>query len=364
MGASGTRIEEFEEELRTTKYNKATQHHIGIVKAKIARLKEDVQRKAAAKKKGEGYAVRKTGDGTVCMLGFPSVGKSTLLNALTKAESKVAAYDFTTLDVIPGLLEYNSAKIQVLDVPGILHGAASGRGRGREVLAVLRSSDLILMVLDVFHPGHAKILKSELYEANIRINTRKPEVKIMRKPRGGVSIASTVKQPHVEEKTLTAILQEYRIVNADVVLRSVITVDEFIDVIEGNRIYLPAITVVNKIDTVPPEKAEQVLRASEADLGISAQEGTNLPVLRELIFTRLDLIRVYLKQLGKKPDMDVPLIMRRGSTVEDVCKKLHRDFVTKFRFCRVWGTSARFPGQQWLLDHEFHDRDVVEMHLR
>ena len=364
MGVGKQRIEDLEEELRTTKYNKATQHHVGRVKAKIARLKEDVERKASSQKKGEGYAVKKTGDGTVCMLGFPSVGKSTLLNALTNAESKVAAYDFTTLDVIPGLMEYNNAKIQVLDVPGILHGAASGRGRGREVLAVLRSSDLILMVLDVYHPGHAKILKNELYESNIRINTSRPDVKIAKKPRGGISFASTVRQPHIDKETIAAILQEYRIVNADVVLRSVITMDEFIDVVESNRVYLPAITVVNKIDTVPPEKANQVLKASEADLGISAQQGTNLAELRELIFTRLDLIRVYLKQLGKKPDMDVPLIMRRGSTVEDVCKKLHREFVMKFRFCRVWGTSARFPGQQWMLDHELHDKDIVEIHLR
>ena len=96
-----TKIQELEEELSKTKYNKKTQHHIGLIKAKIAELRE----KEASKKKsgGTGYTIKKSGHATVALLGFPSVGKSTLLNALTKADSKVGSYDFTTLDLIPGL---------------------------------------------------------------------------------------------------------------------------------------------------------------------------------------------------------------------------------------------------------------------
>ena len=127
------RIKELEEELSTTKYNKRTQGHIGLVKAKIARLKEEQQRKQAGKGKTEGYSVKRSGDATAIIVGFPSVGKSTLLNALTNAKSEVAAYAFTTLTCIPGLMEYKHAKIQILDVPGIVEGAASGRGRGKEI---------------------------------------------------------------------------------------------------------------------------------------------------------------------------------------------------------------------------------------
>ena len=120
-------IKEFEDELKKTKYNKATQGHIGIVKAKIAQLREN-QETRTQKKTGSseyGYSVRKSGDGTVLLLGFPSAGKSTLLNKLTDAHSEVAAYAFTTLTVIPGMMEYKQAKIQILDVPGIVSGAAS-----------------------------------------------------------------------------------------------------------------------------------------------------------------------------------------------------------------------------------------------
>jgi ribosome-interacting GTPase 1 len=96
----------------------------------------------------EGFAVAKSGDGRVALIGFPSVGKSTLLNEVTETKSETAAYEFTTLTCIPGNLILNGTRIQLLDLPGIIEGAAAGKGRGREVIAVARSSDLIMMVLD------------------------------------------------------------------------------------------------------------------------------------------------------------------------------------------------------------------------
>ena len=136
------RIKELEAELSKTKYNKRTQGHIGLVKAKIALLKEKQITRRKGKGKTEGYTVRKTGDGTVIIVGFPSVGKSTLLNKISNAQSQVAAYAFTTLTCIPGMLNHKGAKIQVLDVPGIITGTASERDRGKEMLSVAINSDL------------------------------------------------------------------------------------------------------------------------------------------------------------------------------------------------------------------------------
>src|SRR5690349_9446678 len=123
-------IAELEAQILKTQYNKATQHHIGLIKAKIAHLREKAEVRSKSGGPGEGYQVRKTGDGTVILLGFPSTGKSTLLNTLCGTKSEVAAYAFTTLTVIPGMLNYKHAKIQILDVPGIVQGASSGKGRG------------------------------------------------------------------------------------------------------------------------------------------------------------------------------------------------------------------------------------------
>jgi ribosome-interacting GTPase 1 len=157
---------------------------------------------------GGGFDVAKAGDGRVALIGFPSVGKSSLLNAVTDTKSEAAAYEFTTLTCIPGNLVINDTKIQMLDLPGIIEGAAGGilrkmlkknilirnlpalfiylsvyfiigRGRGREVIAVARSADLILMVLDGARESnnqHRNILERELETMGIRLNKRPPDI--------------------------------------------------------------------------------------------------------------------------------------------------------------------------------------------
>lgn len=127
-------------------------------------------------------------------IGFPSVGKSTLLSKITKTESQVASYEFTTLTAIPGVLPYDGAEIQALDLPGIIQGAASGKGRGRQVVAVAKTADLILMVLDAKSDKQKAELEAELEAVGIRLNRKRPDVTFKVKQGGGVSYNSTVKQ--------------------------------------------------------------------------------------------------------------------------------------------------------------------------
>ncbi len=357
-------IKALEEEISKTKYNKKTQHHIGLVKAKLAKLKEKQEARSSKGKKSEGYDVRKTGDGTVILIGFPSVGKSTLLNDLTNAESKTAAYAFTTLTVVPGIMEYNDAKIQILDVPGIVKGAAAGTGRGREVLSVMRSAELAIIMVDVNAPEHYEVLKKEIYDSHLRLNKRSPDVKIKKTGHGGIKVASTVKLTKIDAETVKTIMREFKINNADVVIRTDVNIDEFIDALEGNKKYIPAIVVINKIDLATEEQVERVVHELKADLAISAKDKIYIEQLKELIFEKLNLIRIYLKEPGKEPDMDIPIIISKYSTVRDVCNKLHKDFISKFKFCRIWGKSSKFPGQKLMLEHKMIDKDVIEIHLR
>ena len=119
-------------------YISATEYHLGTLKAKLAKYRTELMEPAKKGEKGEGFEVLKSGDARVAMIGFPSVGKSTLLSAITKTESEQASYEFTTLTCIPGVIEYKAANIQLLDLPGIIEGAAQGKGRGRQVIAVAR----------------------------------------------------------------------------------------------------------------------------------------------------------------------------------------------------------------------------------
>jgi len=358
-------IAELEKQISGTKYNKKTQMAIGQMKAKVAVLKQKLVARSASKGPGDGFAVRKTGDGTVVLLGFPSVGKSTLLNALTNAESATASYAFTTLTCIPGLLEYKHAKMQILDVPGIIEGAAAGTGRGKEVLQVIRTADFVLMVIDVFHPEHHAKLVKEVAEFNIRLNKEKPQVRITKTSKNGIRVGATVPLTKITTEEIVSICKLFKIVNAEILLRSDIDQDDFIDVLENNKIYMPALVVFNKVDIADAETIAKAKAVVEPDLMISAQQRDHIDQLKELLYQKMKFIRVYLKETGKQADMQVPLIMQLGQTIGDVCDKLHKDFSRNFKFARVWGKSVRFPGQKLLkLKHELADEDILELHLK
>jgi len=354
-------IKDIEDEIRSTQYNKATQHHIGLLKAKIANLrdKKDVR---SGGKKGAGYGLRKSGDATVILVGFPSVGKSTILNKITNAESKIGAYAFTTLTVVPGVMNHNHAKIQVLDVPGLIKGASTGSGMGREIISVVRSSDLIVFITDPFSLKQIDVLRKELYNAGIRIDEVPPHVKIKRKEKGGLDLATTVKQTDLDKKTVESIMKEFGLNNASIVIRERITADQLIDVIQGNKVYVPSLIVVNKADTAS-EQQLKVVKKLYADSIVMSAEKDNPQKLKKAIFEKLKLMRIFLKEVGKKADMEVPLIVRRDSTVQDVSMRLHRDFLKKFKNAKVWGKSAKFPGQVFQGSHVLMDRDILQINL-
>ncbi|NTV23834.1 MAG: GTP-binding protein [Nanoarchaeota archaeon] len=358
------RIKELEAEINKTQYNKATQHHIGLIKARIAKIKEEVETAKKGKGKSDGYVIRKSGDATVVLVGFPSVGKSTLLNSLTNAESKVAAYEFTTLTVIPGSLEYNHAKIQILDVPGIVQGAADGTGRGKEVLSAVRSADMVIILLDINQLHHYKIILEEVHKSGLRVNQEKPDVTIKKTSKGGVCISATVPLT-IPKETIVGILGEFKLMNADILIRSPLSMEQLIDSIEGNKKYLPALLVINKIDMVSAQRLSEIKKQFPDAVFISADRRDNLEMVKQKIFEKLTFIRIFLKQPGKEADMKEPLILKRPHDLRHLCLKLHKDFVTKFRFARMWGTCVKYGGQKITkIDHPLSDECIVELHTR
>ncbi|MEM1578680.1 MAG: GTP-binding protein [Archaeoglobaceae archaeon] len=343
-------IKALEEEIKRTPYNKATEHHVGRLKAKLARLREELE-KEKTKSARQVMSIKKEGDATVALVGYPSVGKSSILNALTGANSEVADYDFTTKKPVPGILEYNHARIQLIDMPGIVEGAVSGKGRGKEVISAVRIADLIVIVADVFRVETIEIIKKELYEAGIRLDQKQPGIVIKRKDRGGIKVISTVPLS-IDEKTIVEIMKEYRIHNADVLFKEDVSIERLIDALSGNRVYVPSVVVVNKID---------LMDVNTNALKISAKEKVNLEKLKEEIYRKLEFIRIYLKPPGEKVS-EKPMILRKGANVGDVCKKLHKDFIENFKYARVWGNSVRFEGQRVGLDHCLCDGDIVSIY--
>jgi hypothetical protein len=237
------RIADIEAEMARTQKNKATEGHIGLLKAKLAKLKRELLEGALKSSGGggEGFEVAKNGDARIGLIGFPSVGKSTLLTQMTGTFSKSAEWEFTTTTCIPGAILYKGAKIQLLDLPGIVEGAKENKGKGRQIIAVARTCNIILIVLDATRPTmHKKVIEGELESFGIRLNKKPPNIIIRRREKsGGLDIIENVKQTQMNRETITGILKEYRVINAEVTFNCNADEDDLIDILEGNRRYIP-----------------------------------------------------------------------------------------------------------------------------
>ncbi|CAD6591069.1 MAG: hypothetical protein TREMPRED_005984 [Tremellales sp. Tagirdzhanova-0007] len=311
---------------------KAGRHYrVSSGKPQVAKYRAQLLEPDKKGPKGEGFDVLKSGDARVCLIGFPSVGKSTLLTKTTKTESSVGAYEFTTLTAIPGVLEYEGARIQLLDLPGIVQDAAKGRGRGRQVVSVAKTADLIILMIDATKSAEQKaLLEIELEAVGIRLNRRPPDVVFKQKTAGGITI----------------------------------TTDEFIDVLLGSRKYIPALTAINKIDGVSMETLDRMAREGDGrTVMLSCEIDIGIDWLLESIWRELGLVKVYTKKRGQQPDLSDPICLRQGATIETVCHGIHRSLASHFKYALVWGKSSKFnPQPQKVgLTHLVQDEDVVSI---
>ncbi|KAI2491733.1 hypothetical protein MHU86_22842 [Fragilaria crotonensis] len=330
------RIKEIEAEMARTQKNKATNYHLGTLKAKLAKLRNDLlveQGGGGGGGAGEGFDVARLGDARVALIGFPSICQ------------------------------------------GIIEGAAHGKGRGREVIAVARNADAILIVLDAGKEGlnrHREILEKELETVGIRLNQRPPNVTFTKKATGGIKFASTVTLTKLGPdpvKVATQILREYKVSNADLLAREDITVDQLVDVIQGNREYKPCLYLYNKIDTVTIEEIDSLARMPHSLVG-SVKQGFNIghPLeddpLKAKMWEYLGLTRVYTKRRGDQPDLAEPVVLsaiRKGTAVSSLCGNISTQMLRDFNYALVWGTSAKHSPQRCGLSHLLDDEDVVQI---
>ncbi len=357
------KLEDLRKEYSKTKYNKATNKHLGILRKKMAKIKRELgERKGGP---GIGFAVKKTGDATIALVGFPNAGKSSLLGAITDAESRVADYAFTTLTVVPGMLDYKGAKIQILDVPGLIEGASIGKGGGKKVISVIRVADLLVFMVDINNPEQLYKLLDELYSLDIRTNMKKPSIKIEKKKAGGIEIeANGHKVPGKAD--IVSLLGEVKMFNASVIFYQNASLETISDMLDDSITYMDAIVLLNKIDTVDREYtkavAEELRKTTNMTVvPISAAKSENLEAAKEAIFAKLDIMRIYLKPRVGEPDMEKPLMLRKSSSVLDVARKLHSKTANRLRSAYVTGGSVKFGNQRVGKEHRLMDGDIVTL---
>ena len=353
-----SRLVELESEFSKTKDNKATNKHLAKLRAKIAETRREIV-KASKKAKGKGFFVKKGGDATVALVGFPSTGKSSLLNALTKANSKTAPYAFTTTGIIPGTMVYRDAHIQVLDMPGLIENAHTGLGDAASITAQIRVADLLVFVVEVNNTAQLDVLMDELSELSVYVNKRKPEVQI-NESSSYSGLRFEVNRSGLQDDTLRAIFAGFGVYNATIRIWDAIGEDELISLLAGKSCYKRAIVAMNKIDTNAGYKviAQELSRRHGIEVvPVSAIDSSTLAPLLASIYSNSGLIRVYLKpRLDKESS---PITVRSGFTVGELARRVHTDILDEMKCAYIEGSSVKFSNQRVGAKHALADGDVI-----
>lgn len=145
-------------------------------------------------------------------------------------------------------------------------------------------------------------------------------------------------------------------------MREDATVDQLIDSLAGNRVYIPAIYAVNKIDVTTIESVDWFAEHGYVPISVEKRYGIELLVQR--LWEKLAIVRVYCKKKGDKADLGEAIYLKQGDTIEDVCKAIHKDLVKNFAYAEVWGRSCKQLRQRAGLGHVLADGDVVQINQK
>ena len=304
------KIRYLEEMLTIVPKHKGTDHLRADLRRKLAKLKDTSEVKKGAGRQFSPFHIDKAGAGQVILIGPANTGKSALVAALTNATPTVAEYPFTTWTPSLGMMDVGNVQFQLVDTPSLDRDYIEG-----EFINLIRQADLLLLVVDL------QAFPIEQIETSI------------------------------------AFLEEHRIAPL-----------RWKEKYAGERgfIFIPLLVVVNKCDDESGcEDFEVLCELLEEDwpmVPTSTTTGRNSEDLKQTVFERMEIIRIYAKPPGKEPDLSQPFVMKKGGTVEEFAGKVHRDFLKTLKSARVWG-SAVHDGLKVSRDHVLQDGDVVELHV-
>jgi len=317
------RLRCLKEMLRTIPKHKGTEHLQRDIKTRIKSLNDELSgpRKGGART-GPSYSVRPEGAVQIALLGPPNSGKSLLHHKLTGARSEVGPYPFTTQLPLPGMMPYEDIHIQLVDIPPVSQDYFEPW-----IVNTLQTPDAAFIVIDITCPDcidDVQHVVDQLASRKIILTHR----------------FSDSKNEPVETDN---------------------------DELDPFQIKMPTFLVANKLDLAKgPEELDalnELLHYEFPSIAVSALSGENLDALSQIVFEKMNIVRVYTKIPGKPADTDKPFTLLAGGTVFDVAVQIHKDIAGTFQFARIWGRHV-FDGQQVGQDHVLHDLDIVELHVR
>jgi ribosome-interacting GTPase 1 len=296
-----------EEMLAVMPKHKGTDHLRADLRTKLANLTKSLEKKSATARSTT--KIEKAGATQVAVIGPPNTGKSQIVAAVTNARPSVAAYPYTTQSATPGMMHFENVQVQLIDTPPLGEQTPEWW-----LLNIIRRADALLIVVDLSQDAlsQADALITLLKEKNIGI--------------------SNSKEPVDEDSPVS---------------------------------YKKAILVANKSDLDLDGRNLRDLQEMYGNtlpvIAVNASGG-NLDELKKQIYEMLNVIRVYTKTPGEKPDMTEPIILDRGSTLEMAALAIHKSFAQRMKYARIWG-SGKFDGVMVKRDHVLQDGDIIELHV-
>jgi len=369
------KMEKMQEFLKYVPQHKGTMKLRGEIKRKIALISDDLEDK---KRKGTGKSsggpklfIEKGDSAQVALIGMTNVGKSCLMSAATNSKVLVTPTPFSTHEPVPGIMNYLDVQFQIVEAPAVMEGAAEGRAGGHVTLGLARNADGVILMVDLSRDpvGQLELVLTELEKSRVLVSKPSGRVDIDRRHAGtalrviliGKLIGCTLQD--VEE-----LLRGYKINDAIVKISGEVSLDDIENAIYENTIYKPAVIVANKLDLKGAHANLRLLKQHVNGklpvIPMSCEHRVGFQELGKALFESLEIIRIYTKEPGMRAHSDHPFALRKGATVNELAKNIHKELLSNFMFAMVWAKRLPFNPKKVGLNFVLDDGDIIEIHAR
>ena len=361
--------------LKYVPHHKGTMKLRGEMNRKIAAIKMDLEDK---KRKGTGKSsggpklfIEKEGSAQIAVIGMTNVGKSCLMTATTNSKVIVTPTPYSTHEPVPGIMNYRDVQFQLIEAPAVMEGASDGRGTGHVTLGLARNADGVLLMLDLSRNPieQLDLVLAELEKSRVLVNKPKGRVVIDRR-HAGLALRITL-VGHLLDcsmRDVEDLLREYKIHDAIVKISGDVRLEDVENAIFETTIYKPAVIVANKLDLKGADLNLRILKkyvnGKLPIVAMSCEQKTGLDELGKTVFESLGIIRVYTKEPGSKAETGRPFTLKRGATINDLAKNIHKEFLYNFLFAMVWAKRLPFSPKKVGISFVLDDGDIVEIHTR